>query len=138
MVKFKSRYILLETLFEEDKRTQNEVLKNLEIVRDKSVEKFNNIVEYRTKNFNNVKTTVDAELEIEGRKDKSSEKYARLTALRAKELKKIGSEAVDSNAKLLLLDATNRERAVQEQKQKIDEMQFFEKDVSKSTGTYKL
>ena len=119
-------------LFEEDKKTQNDLLKNLEIVRDKSVAKFNNIVEYRTKNFNNVKTTVDAELEIEGRKDKSSEKYARLTALRAKELKKIGSEAVDSNAKLLLLDAKNRERAVQEQKQKIDEMQFFEKDVSKN------
>jgi hypothetical protein len=121
-----------KTLFEEDKKTQNEILKNLEITRDKSVANFNNIVEYRTKNFNNVKTTVDAELEIEGRKDKSSEKYARLTALRAKELKKIASQAVDDNARELLNDAKNRERAVQEQKQKIDEMQFFEKDVSKN------
>jgi hypothetical protein len=121
-----------KTLFEEDKKTQNEILKNLEITRDKSVANFNNIVEYRNKNFNNVKTTVDAELEIEGRKDKSSEKYARLTALRAKELKKIASQAVDDNARELLNDAKNRERAVQEQKQKIDEMQFFEKDVSKN------
>jgi len=120
-----------QQLFNISKQAQVDILKNLEAQRDKSYETFNNIVDYRNKNYQDVKTKVSAELELEGRKDKSSAKYAALTAQRAKELKQIASMAADDNAKLLLSDAIARENAVKLQAQKIAEMSFVEKDAAK-------
>jgi hypothetical protein len=118
-------------LFNMDKEAQAQVLKNLEAIRDKSVEAFNTVVDYRNKNYEDVKTKVSAELELEGKKDKSSAKYAALTAQRAKELRQMASRATDENAKLLLNDAIARENAVKLQAQKIAKMAFFEKETSK-------
>jgi hypothetical protein len=118
-------------LFNIDKQAQLDILKNLEAQRDKAYETFNNIVDYRNKNYQDVKTKVSAELELEGRKDKSSAKYAALTAQRAKELKQIASMAADDNAKLLRNEAIARENAVKLQAQKISELSFFEKDAAK-------
>jgi hypothetical protein len=118
-------------LFNMDKEAQAQVLKNLEAIRDKSVEAFNTVVDYRNKNYEDVKTKVSAELELEGKKDKSSAKYAALTAQRSKELKQMAARATDENARLLLNDAIARENAVKLQAQKIAEMAFFEKETSK-------
>lgn len=120
-----------QELFNISKQAQIEVLKNLEAQRDKSVTAFNTIVDYRNKNYQDVKTKVSAELELEGKRDKSSAKYAALTAIRAKELKEVASKASDENAKLLRNDAIARENAVKLQAQKIAELSFFEKDASK-------
>jgi hypothetical protein len=118
-------------LFNMDKEAQAQVLKNLEAIRDKSVQAFNTIVDYRNKNYEDVKTKSSAELEIEGKKNKSSAKYAALTAQRAKELKQMAARATDENARLLKNDAIARENAVRLQAQKISEMEFFEKKTSR-------
>jgi hypothetical protein len=118
-------------LFEMGKEDQIEILRNLEAQRDKAYETFNNIVDYRNKNYQDVKTKVSAELELEGKKNKSSDKYAALNAQRAKELRQMAAMATDENALLLRNDAIAKESAVRLQAQKISEMAFFEKKTSR-------
>lgn len=118
-------------LFNIDKDAQAQILKNLEIQRDKANETYKNIANYRAGNLDDVKTKSSAELEIEKKQHTSTTKLTLLIRKRYQELKEIGAKATDENFALVKNNAIAAENAVKLQGQKLSEMAFFEKENSR-------